>query len=81
MASVLHQHMDNVMLFLGKLGWAWETGGVRAEAGVKLFLPFSPFSGPLFRYYERGGGQTPGGRYYGGIELARALTAYLQGSF
>jgi hypothetical protein len=51
------------------------------EAGVKLFLPFSPFPGPLFRYHERGGGETPFGKYYGGEQLTRAVTAYLQGHF
>jgi len=74
--------MNTVFLFLGKLGWEWEPReGVVVETGLKLFLPFSPVSGPLFAYYERGGGLTPGGRIYGGEQLARALTAYLQGSF
>jgi outer membrane receptor protein involved in Fe transport len=82
MAPNLTRHMDNVMLFLAKLGYQWETRlGLEVETGVKLFLPFSPFSGPLFKYYERGGGITPEGRHYGGTELSRALTAYLQGSF
>jgi iron complex outermembrane receptor protein len=82
MAPSLVRHMDNVMLLLGKLGWEWETRtGLKVETGVKLFLPFSPFSGPLFRYHERGGGETPLGKRYGGTELSRALTAYLQGSF
>jgi outer membrane receptor for ferrienterochelin and colicin len=75
-------HMDNVMLLLGKLGRQWGgEEGVQLEAGVKLFLPVSPFSGHLFRFYEKGGGVTPGGKRYGGEELARAVTAYLQGSF
>jgi outer membrane receptor protein involved in Fe transport len=82
MAPSIVKHMDNVMLFLAKLGWKWETRkGLEVETGVKLFLPFSPFSGPLFRYHERGGGVTPEGKHYGGTELSRALTAYLQGSF
>jgi outer membrane receptor protein involved in Fe transport len=82
MAPELAHHQDNVMLILAKLGWKWETKtGVQVETGVKLFLPFSPFSGPLFRYYERSGGITPEGKHYGGTELSRALTAYLQGSF
>jgi outer membrane receptor protein involved in Fe transport len=82
MAPILSFHMDNVMLFLAKLGWKWKISqGVKVETGVKLFLPFSPFSGPLFRYHERGGGVTLEGKHYGGTELSRALTAYLQGSF
>lgn len=82
MAPELARHADNVMLILAKLGWRWMAGpGVDVETGVKLFLPFSPFSGPLFRYYERSGGLTLQGKRYGGTELSRALTAYLQGSF
>ena len=82
MAPQLAVQMDNVMLILAKLGWKWETRqGLEVETGVKLFLPFSPLSGPLFRYHERGGGVTPEGKHYGGTELSRALTAYLQGSF
>jgi hypothetical protein len=34
-----------------------------------------------FRYYEVGGGITPAGKRYGGEELHRLATAYLQGSF
>ena len=82
MAPALSRHMDNVLLILAKLGWKWETQlGLEVETGVKLFLPFSPFSGPLFRFHERGGGVTPEGKRYGGTELSRGLTAYLQGSF
>ena len=82
MSPSLVHHVDNVMLILAKLGWKWETRlGLDVEAGIKLFLPFSPFSGPLFSYYERGGGMTPDGKHYGGTELSRALTVYLQGSF
>jgi iron complex outermembrane receptor protein len=82
MAPQLALHMDNVMLILAKLGWKWEARtGLEVETGVKLFLPFSPFSGPLFRYHDRGGGITLDGKRYGGTELSRALTVYLQGSF
>jgi hypothetical protein len=82
MASPRAHHMQTVFLFLAKLGWEWEPReGVVVETGLKLFLPFSPVSGPLFAYYERGGGLTPNGKIYGGEQLARALTAYLQGSF
>ena len=74
--------MDNVLLFLGKVGWRWEpVKGCQMEAGVKLFLPVSPFSGPLFRYYEKGGGISSTGLWYGGQQLARTVTGYLQGSF
>jgi iron complex outermembrane receptor protein len=82
MADALEHHMETVLLFMGKLGWEWEPrNGFVMETGLKLFLPFSPVSGPLFRYYERGGGISPGGKHYGGEQLARALTVYLQGSF
>jgi len=74
--------MDSVLLLLGKIGWRWEpVSGYRLEAGVKLFLPVSPFSGPLFRYFEKGGGISPTGLWYGGQQLARTVTGYLQGSF
>ncbi len=82
MEPARRMHMDNVMLLLGKLGRQWgEENGIQMEAGVKLFLPVSPFSGHLFRYYEKGGGVTPAGNKYGGVELARVITAYIQGSF
>jgi hypothetical protein len=82
LAPMLSRHSDNVMLFLGKLGWRWESPeGFDIETGVKLFLPFSPFTGDLFSYYERAGGDTLTGRHYGSERIARTLTAYLQGSF
>jgi outer membrane receptor protein involved in Fe transport len=82
LAPSLVMHLDHVMLFLGKLGYRWRGGdGIRIETGLKLFLPFSPFSGPLFRYYEDSGGESPDGRFFGGQQLRRVLTAYLQGSF
>jgi TonB-dependent SusC/RagA subfamily outer membrane receptor len=75
-------YLDNAILILGKLGWRWKaTEGVEFEAGAKLFLPFSPFSGNLFRYNEQAGGLTPQGVVYGGEELRRMVTGYLQGSF
>jgi hypothetical protein len=74
--------MDNVLLLLGKIGWRWEpVTGYQLEAGVKLFLPVSPFSGPHFRFYEKGGGISSSGTPYGGQQLARTVTGYLQGSF
>jgi iron complex outermembrane receptor protein len=80
--EMLTQHRDNVLLLLGKIGWRWETlTGYQMETGVKLFLPVSPFSKPHFRYYEKGGGISPTGVRYGGQELARMVTGYLQGSF
>jgi iron complex outermembrane receptor protein len=82
LAPSMQQHMDNVFLVLGRLGWRWRvTEGFALEAGAKLFLPVSPFSGPPFRYYEEGGGMTPDGVAYGGELLRRMVTAYLQGSF
>ena len=55
--------------------------GFDVETGLKLFLPFSPFSGSLFRYYEDAGGETPFGQPFGGEALRRVVSAYLQGSF
>ncbi len=83
LAPSLKMHMPNVILFLGKLGYRWETPkGLDLEIGAKLFLPFSPFSGDdLFSYYEDGGGISPQGVLYGGEALRRILTGYLQGSF
>jgi hypothetical protein len=82
LANRLTMHLDNTFLFLGKLGWRWPADrSYDIEVGLKLFLPFSPASGPLFRHYEDSGGVTPDGRYYGGQQLSRVLTAYLQGSF
>ena len=49
---------------------------------MKLFLPISPFSAPHFRYYEKGGGiDLKTGKAYGGMLLARMVTAYLRGSY
>jgi hypothetical protein len=82
LAPRLTMRMDNSMLVLAKLGWLWKLDHLLdVEVGVKLFLPFSPFSGDLFRYYEDPGGVTPDKRYYGGQQLRRVLTTYLQGSF
>jgi outer membrane receptor for ferrienterochelin and colicin len=82
MAPKLKLHSDNSFLILGKLGYRWKTtGSFELEMGVKLFLPFSPFSGPLFKYYEEAGGISPEGRYFGGEQLTRMLTGYLRGSF
>jgi hypothetical protein len=79
---LLHQHMDNVILLIGKLGRRFELGEyTRVEIGLKLFLPISPFSAPYFRYYESGGGIAPNGRKYGAEQLGRVLTGYLEGTF
>jgi iron complex outermembrane receptor protein len=78
------QHMDHVFLVMGKLGYRWVVpAGVdlEMEAGVKLFLPISPFGEHLFRYREVGGVLTETGENYGGEELRRMVTGYLQGSF
>jgi iron complex outermembrane receptor protein len=81
-APKIQSPMDNSFLILGKLGYQWATAGdLKIEMGAKLFLPFSPFSGPLFRYYEEAGGVSPTGKHYGGELLSRMVTAYMQGSF
>jgi iron complex outermembrane receptor protein len=81
LAPMISKRMDIMALVLAKLGWKWEPGaGVVMEIGAKLFLPVS-FSEPYFRAYEKAGGVTLTGRLYGGFELARVVTGYLQGSF
>jgi hypothetical protein len=77
----LAERMDDVFLVLARIGWRFASGGVEMEAGLKLFLPVSPFNAPYFRYYEKGGGTAVDGTPYGGFELARMLTGYLRGSF
>ncbi|MFC1654583.1 TonB-dependent receptor plug domain-containing protein [Myxococcota bacterium] len=74
--------LPNVFLLLGKIGWKWAPlEGLELETGLKLFLPVSPSSGYLFGYHEKGGGTTIRGVKYGGDELLRIVTGYLQGSF
>jgi outer membrane receptor for ferrienterochelin and colicin len=73
--------LDNYFLILAKLGYKFTTGmGFDLEAGAKLFLPVSPFSGPLFKYYEDAGGISPKGVHYGGEQIGRTVTFYLQGT-
>jgi iron complex outermembrane receptor protein len=76
------EHMKNVILIMGKVGWQWRpTEAIGMEAGLKLFLPISPFEEPYFRYREKGGGVTRDGLTFGGDLLRRMVTAYLEGSF
>jgi outer membrane receptor protein involved in Fe transport len=78
----LQLHVDEAMLLLGKLGWSWSPReGTELEAGVKIFQPISPFSSPHFRARDKGGGETPDGKYYGAVLLGRMVSIYLQGSF
>jgi outer membrane receptor for ferrienterochelin and colicin len=78
----LHIKLENAFLVLGRLGWKFSLAeGIDLEGGLKLFLPVSPFSAPHFRYYEEAGGVTVTGQQYGGMQLARMVTGYLQGSF
>jgi outer membrane receptor protein involved in Fe transport len=78
----LVEHMENVFLVMGKLGWRWRPApGLEMEAGVKLFLPVSPFKAPYFRYRERGGVITSSGENFGGDQLRRMVTGYLMSSF
>jgi hypothetical protein len=79
---LLTMHMESVVLLLGRLGWRIRLGDlVESEAGVKLFLPISPFRSPHFRYREKSGTLSASGEVFGGVELARMITFYLQGSF
>ena len=82
LGGYITQHNPNVMLILARLGYRigfWQ--GLEAEAGLRLFLPVSPFEAPHFRIYERGGGATANGRAYGGDHLRRVVMFYLQGSY
>jgi hypothetical protein len=74
--------MENVVLLIGKLGWAFKpASGVNLEAGIRLSQPISLAASPGFCFREEGGGTTLNGVVYGGMELCRMLTGYLQGSF
>jgi iron complex outermembrane receptor protein len=78
----LQMHMDNFIVVLARLGWRIQVSNlVDVEIGAKLFTPISPFSGPLFRYHEKGGVRAPSGEVFGGDELRRMVIGYLQGSF
>jgi len=66
---------------MGRVGWRWKPEpGFQLEAGLKLFLPISPIQSPHFRYYEWGGFIANDGTPYGGTQLGRQITAYLEGS-
>jgi hypothetical protein len=74
--------MPNILLVFGRLGWKFKTAAdIHVEAGLKVLLPVSPSREPHFRVREKGGGVNRLGVYYGGQELIRVLTAYLQGSY
>ena len=74
--------LDHFIVILARIGWRVEVSRlVDLEIGAKLFTPVSPFSGPLFRYHEKGGVRAPSGVVYGGDELRRMVIGYLQGSF
>jgi outer membrane receptor protein involved in Fe transport len=78
----LSEKMDIMLVALARLGWRFELpNGARLEAGLKLMLPMTPGHAPFFRAREKGGTQLPSGEIFGGDELRRMLTAYLQGSF
>ncbi len=78
----LEQYMDHAYLVLARLGWTWSPAeGIDLEAGLKLFLPISSFSDPHFRLREKGGGIDATGEPFGGMQLGRMVTGYLEGSF
>ncbi len=82
LAGYLSRQQPNVFLVLARLGWRFApVAGFEFETGARLFLPVSPFAAPHLRYYERGGGITPEGRIYGGDQLRRVFSLYLQGSY
>jgi iron complex outermembrane receptor protein len=76
------QNMPNIFMVFGRLGWMFKLAAdIHVEAGLKVFLPVSPFQAPHFRVREKGGAFDHLGHSYGGQELIRVLTAYLQGSY
>jgi hypothetical protein len=82
MEPMLGEHLENQMLVLGRIGWRHLlSGNSTLEAGIKIFLPVSPFSEPRFQFREDGGGIDPSGKNYGGDLLCRMVSLYLQGSF
>ena len=75
-------YRESFLVVTGRLGWEGRALDLmQFETGLKLFLPVSPAVEPHFRYREQAGGLTPGGQPYGGEELSRIVTAYLQGTF
>jgi outer membrane receptor for ferrienterochelin and colicin len=81
-APILNQKLDNVVLLLGRLGWAWRMDNDFAfEAGLKLFFPISFGSNTSTCFFENGGGVTPEGAAFGGTKLCRLASIYLEGSF
>jgi iron complex outermembrane recepter protein len=82
LADDTKEHIDNVFLILGKIGWqtSWEHN-LKIETGLKLFLPVSPWQAPYFQYSETGSMTTPAGEHFGGDILRRMITVYVQGSF
>ncbi len=78
----LEKELPNVLLVMSRLGYKLSpVEGLDMEAGVKVFLPVSPFQAPHFRYHEHGGGVTADGRVYGGEQLRRVVTMYLEGAY
>ena len=78
----LRMHLPTALLLMGKVGWRWKVGAhLDLETGAKLFLPISPDGDHLFRYYEAAGGVSTSGKYYGGEQLSRMVTLYLQGTY
>ncbi len=78
----LTYHNPDVMLVIARLGQRFSIGSfLEIEAGLKLFLPVSPFQEPYFRYYERAGGITEDGRAYGGAFLSRIVSGYISGTY
>jgi len=81
MEPLLSDHLDNAVLFIGRLGWKLKPlDSLELEVGTRIYLPVSPFSAPYFRYREFGGGMTTYGKYYGGHALRRIFVGYIQGT-
>jgi outer membrane receptor protein involved in Fe transport len=81
MEPMLSEHMRNQLLVLGRIGWRHvPVEGFELEAGIKVFLPVSPFSDSHFQFREDGGGIDTIGKNYGGDLLCRMVSLYLQGA-
>ncbi len=81
MAPPLKQHIDHAVTILGHLGYKFRLdGGFQMQTGFKIVMPIS-FSAPHFRLREEGGGLDQYGNPFGGREMGRMITGYLEGSF
>jgi len=76
----MSQHLPSVGVVLGRIGYRWQVDNESSlEIGARLYLPvdLEDFS---LNYQGRGGGTAADGYHYGGEQLGRRCTLYLEGS-